>query len=139
MANGHIDTRHQMCRTHQEEAKRIWSDFEKRTRDLEGSVGVIQQRLESGAKSFESLSKRLSAVEPKPPSILRIVSISLAAFLAASSALWALSDRLADRPTVQQVDKILGPIKSTQQALVDKVDTVTTSVNEIKTAVGANR
>ena len=45
-------------------------------------------------------------VRPKPPSITKVVTITLGLVVVGAGALWGLSDMLRDRPTVEQVDRV---------------------------------
>ena len=68
-------------------------------------------RLENGTKVFGGWSERIQAIEerttPKPPSITKIVGITLSIILASSGALWGLANMLRDRPTVQQIREVV--------------------------------
>ncbi|MHC4175881.1 MAG: hypothetical protein ACYSWU_00130 [Planctomycetota bacterium] len=68
-------------------------------------------RLENGSEVFSKQDARITEVEhkttPKPPSILRVVSITFGAFVILSGALWALSSMLADRPTTSQLRDVM--------------------------------
>lgn len=70
-----------------------------------------ETRLANGRKVFDAHDKRLAVIEerttPAPPSVMKIVALTLGIFMALSGALWALSEKLADRPTVKQLDQVL--------------------------------
>lgn len=86
----------------------------KRGQDIEGLKSAVSEhriRLENGTHVFQKFDERISIVEdltkPKPVSITKIASISFVIFMAAAGALWALHGMLRDRPTVEQLDKVL--------------------------------
>ncbi|UCC72081.1 MAG: hypothetical protein JSV86_17185 [Gemmatimonadota bacterium] len=68
-------------------------------------------RLENGSKVFERHGSRITAIEdtirPKPPGVLKIVSVTVGILVACATALWGLSTKLSDRPTVEQVEKVI--------------------------------
>jgi hypothetical protein len=64
-------------------------------------------RLENGSKVFADWDKRIAAVTPKPPSILKIAGITLALVGMGAGALWGLANQLRDRPTVQQLEQVI--------------------------------
>lgn len=83
----------------------------KKLSDLNVAVAEHKLRLENGVKVFGDHKKRLESVEhkttPKPPSIIKIVGLTLGIVGMGAGALWALSNMLRDRPTVEQIDKII--------------------------------
>lgn len=72
-------------------------------------LGAHDQQFSNGRHVMGDLNSRLGAVEvrtmPKPPSITKIVGITLTCVLAGASALWGLSTKLSDRPTMQQIER----------------------------------
>jgi hypothetical protein len=68
-------------------------------------------RLENGSKVFNSWDDRIAEIErrtmPKPISIIKVVGMTIGVFMALAGALWALSEKLADRPTTRQIDSIM--------------------------------
>lgn len=75
-------------------------------------------RLDNGTHVFanerserEKLARRLDGVieatAPKPVSVTKVISITLALVMAAAGALWGLSNKLRDRPTEQQIEKLM--------------------------------
>lgn len=68
-------------------------------------------RLENGVKVFADQKERLERIEqkiePKQPSVSRIIGVTLAVVIAGAGALWALANMLRDRPTVEQIESIV--------------------------------
>ncbi|MBT8452985.1 MAG: hypothetical protein KJO40_13535 [Deltaproteobacteria bacterium] len=94
--------------------KRLESDVS----GVKDDVGALKEaavehkvRLQNGSKVFEGWEKRISEVEdrttPRPPSVYKVVGLTLALFMAAAGALWALAHMLRDRPTIEQLDRLL--------------------------------
>lgn len=92
--------------------------IEERVKNLEGDVTGLREanavtgvRLENGVKVFAKFEERITGVEhrtsPKPPSIIKIVGITLAVVMSGAGALWALANNLRDRPTVEQMEKVM--------------------------------
>lgn len=67
-------------------------------------------RFDNGREVFSELKSKLNEVDtrtqPKPPSVLKIISITLTCVMIAATALWGLSTKLSDRPTTEQLEKI---------------------------------
>lgn len=68
-------------------------------------------RLQNGSNVFQGWDDRISKVEdrttPKPISAFKVVGITLSVALAAAGALWALAMMIRDRPTVDQLEKVM--------------------------------
>ena len=81
------------------------------TAELKETAVEQRVRLENGQKAFGAAHDRISQIEhritPKPPSVLKIVSITIGLFLTCAGALWGLSNMLRDRPTSEQIEKII--------------------------------
>ncbi len=82
-------------------------------RALEVDMATVQQRLDAGNKAFETqrqattaLKDEIVASRPQAPSASRIVGITLGVIALGGGALWALSAKLSDRPTMQQIESI---------------------------------
>jgi hypothetical protein len=86
--------------------------------EVKKDVGALKEaaiehktRLQNGSRVFESWDQRIAEVEerttPRPPSVIKIVGLTLALFMAAAGALWALAHMLRDRPTTDQLDRVL--------------------------------
>lgn len=79
---------------------------------IQVSEAVIEHRtrLENGVRVFADQKDRLEAVEkkiePKPPSVYKIIGITISVVMAGAGALWALANNLRDRPTIEQIDKV---------------------------------
>lgn len=84
---------------------------EDRQAEMREAVAEHRIRLQNGVKVFSDQKERLETIEqdirPKPPSILTIVGVTLAIVSAGAGALWALANNLRDRPTAEQIDKII--------------------------------
>ena len=78
---------------------------------LKESTARHDVRLENGRQVFATIRKELDDVKlattPRPPSVVKIVGLTLALVTAAAGALWGLSNMLRDRPTLDQVESIL--------------------------------
>lgn len=67
-------------------------------------------RLENGTKVFSDLrgdiadkSGKIAALQPKPPSISKVVSLTLALVMAGGGVIWLMATMLHERPTHEQV------------------------------------
>jgi hypothetical protein len=60
-------------------------------------------RLENGSLVFTQLQQAM----PKPMSPGKLVSIAFGVFITAAGALWALSNMLRDRPTIEQLREVI--------------------------------
>lgn len=91
-------------------AKRL-SAAEERLIDIREAVVEHRTRLQNGVKVFADQKDRLETVEkkiePKPPSVYKIIGITLTVVLAGAGALWALANMLRDRPTIDQIDRVI--------------------------------
>lgn len=79
--------------------------------DLQLAVGEHRVRLQNGSEVFAKYEKKISEIDrrttPTPPSVFKIASITLAFFMAAAGALWALATMLRDRPTLDQIERVM--------------------------------
>lgn len=70
-----------------------------------------RMRLENGTKAFERMDTSIRDIDkrttPKPPSVVKIVSVTFGCFVVVASALWGLSVMLSDRPTTSQVKDVM--------------------------------
>lgn len=64
-------------------------------------------RLENGTKVFADYDRRLSAVEPRQLSPLKVVGFTLALVTASFGALLWLTERFAERPTHTEARKLV--------------------------------
>lgn len=92
-------------------------------------------RLENGSAVFGKQDARLCAVEnritPKPASVTRIASITFGVFIVLSSALWALSTMLSDRPTTSQLRSVIGEHeKNGHEQTRSDIREIRSSINE---------
>jgi hypothetical protein len=92
--------------------------FSKRLDTVEEKVGEMREaaiehktRLENGVKVFAKHEARIeeieNKIEPRPPSIAKIVSITITCLIAAATALWSYANMMRDRPTTDQIEKII--------------------------------
>jgi len=83
---------------------------EERLAKVSDAVIEHRTRLENGVRVFADQKDRLETVEkkiePKPPSVYKIIGITFSVVMAGAGALWALANNLRDRPTVHQIDKV---------------------------------
>lgn len=79
--------------------------------DIDKTLAGMDVRLGNGRQVFADQDRRIagveSAVAPRPVSIFKVVTITLGAISLAAAALWGLSERLADRPTLEQMDNMM--------------------------------
>ena len=105
--------------------------------DLKEAAVEHRVRLENGSAVFRGFDSRIKTVEertvPKPPSAIKIIGITLMVVMTGAGALWALANMLRDRPTVEQIDKI---IDSHEQGGHKELRD---DVNSIQTEQGAQR
>ena len=110
---------------------------------LNDDVGTMKEscvehrmRLENGSKVFESWHKRIADIErrtqPKEPNLLKVIGLTLAIFSACAGGLWGLAQMLRDRPTTEQVERVLekqvqyhentghGPLRRDVQAIKEE-------------------
>jgi len=85
----------------------------------EGAV-EHRMRLENGSNVFSAMRKDLDEVDkrtrPRPPSIIKIVGLTLALFTTAAGSLWMLANMLRDRPTVEQLEGVLKKYDAAHEA-----------------------
>jgi uncharacterized protein HemX len=72
-------------------------------REMRDALAEHRVRLENGTKVFAEVREQLP--RPMPPS--KVIALTLAVVTAAGGALWSLSEKLAERPTTQQVQRAL--------------------------------
>jgi len=79
--------------------------------DLKEAAVEHRVRLENGTNVFRDYSARIGAIEekitPKPPSIAKIIGITLTIVFAGAGALWGLANMLRDRPTADQIRDVV--------------------------------
>lgn len=79
--------------------------------DIDKALAGVDVRLDNGRKVFAEQKRRIEVVEdavaPKPVSVAKIVSITIAVIALAGGALWGLSEKLSDRPTIEQIERIV--------------------------------
>jgi hypothetical protein len=85
-------------------------NIEAKVTQVSESIIEHRTRLENGVRVFQDQKDRLETVEkkiePKPPSVYKIIGITFSVVMAGAGALWALANNLRDRPTVEQIDKV---------------------------------
>ena len=68
-------------------------------------------RFENGREVFGDLKRSIADIDqrttPKPPSVYKIIGLTLTIVLAGAGALWGLANRLRDRPTDAQIRAII--------------------------------
>lgn len=92
------------------QVKRMANDVE----ELKSAMSEVREagvehriRLENGSHVFQDIKAELETLKPKPVSPMKIVVITISLFCTAAGALWALSNMLRDRPTLEQVDTVI--------------------------------
>jgi hypothetical protein len=107
--------------------------LQKDVRTLNDAMVEHRVRLENGSHVFAKQHEKFEAVEgkleqvqeelrPKPPSVLRIVIATFGVFVTLSGALWYLSEKLADRPTTDQLRNVMeGHQKAGHHATQEKI------------------
>lgn len=79
--------------------------------ELKEAVVEHRVRLDNGVKVFADQKEKVRQLEertaPKQPSILKVVGITITVVAIGATALWGLAMMLRDRPTVEQIDKII--------------------------------
>lgn len=84
---------------------------EEKVAEMREAVVEHRTRLQGGVKTFSSHLDRIETIEkkiePNLPSVPKIVGITFAIMMAAAGALWALANMIRDRPTVEQIDKVI--------------------------------
>jgi hypothetical protein len=100
-----------------------------RTASLESDFDTVRQavaehrmRLENGSHVFREQKKQLSELNakltPSPPSLLKIVALTISLVTMGASALWALSNTLRDRPTTEQLQQVVKEHDDTGHSVV---------------------
>lgn len=108
----------QLVRQHLAICERRWEQQEKRTRTLEEGMTEHRMRLENGTLAFQGLredhstmattfAEKVADLTPRPPSVTKVVGIVLSLVMAGAGSLWGLSAMLNDRPTTEQIHKIM--------------------------------
>jgi hypothetical protein len=108
---------------------------------LETATVEHRMRLENGVKVFADQKDRLTTVEervaPKVPSIIKIVGITLAVVSMGAGALWGLSNRLRDRPTIEQVEKVINTHDGNgHKATVESIGQIRLEQTQQRTLIG---
>jgi uncharacterized protein YqgV (UPF0045/DUF77 family) len=87
------------------------SNAEDRINKMSEAIVEHRTRLQNGVKVFGDQKDRLDTIEkkiqPSPPSVYKIIGITFAVMMAAAGALWALANTIRDRPTIEQIDKVI--------------------------------
>ena len=92
--------------------------LEKDVKEIRDMALAHNIRLENGTHAFETVNrsvektnKRIDEIDkrttPVPPSVAKVIAITLTVFMAAATALWGLAQKLSDRPTTDQMQQIL--------------------------------
>lgn len=74
---------------------------------LENGVRVFAKHDEAAAKQDVKIQCLEDTVAPKPTPIFKVVGIALTAFVLMSGGIWAVADKLAERPTAGQMERQL--------------------------------
>lgn len=86
-------------------------NIESRQSEIGEAVVEHKTRLQNGVNVFSDQKKRIEniekKIEPKPPSVYKIIGITISLMVAGAGSLWALANMLRDRPTVEQIDKVI--------------------------------
>lgn len=77
--------------------------------EIQAALAEHRVRLENGTKVFAEVRDRL----PQPMQPSKVIALTLAIVTAAGGALWSLSEKLAARPTTDQVQRALDDTRST--------------------------
>jgi hypothetical protein len=78
-------------------------EVEEKIDGLRESATEHRVRLDNGVKVFGDIKKQL----PKPMSPAKLVTLTGGLFIAAMVGLWGLSEKLSDRPTINQLQEIM--------------------------------
>ena len=70
---------------------------------LRAAVAEHTIRLENGRHVMHDIKERL----PKPMGAGKLIGLSFGIFVALGGALWGLSEKLADRPTAEQIQSVI--------------------------------
>lgn len=78
--------------------------------DLKDNMVAYKVRLENGTNVFRAHDERIreveAAVKPKPVPAIKIIGITVSVLAIAMGALWGLSMKLSDRPTLLQIESM---------------------------------
>lgn len=111
-------------------------DLESRLRMLEVNLATleatVEQRLDAGAKQFESQRRVFDEIRhdvaqvrhdvtPKRVSYLSLSALVMSALLAGGGSVWALSTMMGDRPTRAQVDERFTGVRQQVEAVADSL------------------
>ena len=84
---------------------------EREIAEMKEKIVEHRVRLENGGKTMRDTEKRISHLEhttaPKAVSPLKIVGITLTVMVTCTGALWGLANMLRDRPTMDDVEKMI--------------------------------
>jgi len=134
------------------------ADLETRVRMLEvqaqEQTSLTKERFAQGNVAFaairESIGQLTSVVQPKPVSLGRVIGLTVTIVALAGGALWGLSTKLSDRPTIEQVRSVVSEhsanghptlsndiagMKQEQAVQGVKLEGIEKSVAEIKAAI----
>lgn len=107
--------------------------------ELSNAVTEHRIRLENGTKVFAKWDDRIGEIEKRtsPPSAIKTASITFGIFLTAAGALWGLSNMLRDRPTTDQLERVM------EKASADHEETghkdIKADIKEIHTELGEQK
>jgi hypothetical protein len=74
---------------------------------LENGSRVFAQQREVVARVDSRVDKVEEQIRPRPPSMLKVIAVTFGVFVTLAGALWYLSERLADRPTTDQLRNVV--------------------------------
>jgi hypothetical protein len=103
--------------------------------ELKEAVVEHRVRLENGVKVFADQKARLETIEQKiAPSPFKIISVTVGIFLVGAGSLWGLANMLRDRPTLEQVEKVMDKHEDNgHPALRQDVRAIQTEIQGVQT------
>lgn len=94
-------------------------DIAKDVKKLSEAVIEHRVRLENGVRVFTEQKEKLAAVAlavvPKPMPVFKVVGLVLTIFMIITASIWAIADKLGDRPTAVQMEQQLKRVTSQNQ------------------------
>jgi hypothetical protein len=75
--------------------------------DLKEAMVEHRVRLENGVKVFSDFDKRVKMLEPKAIDLLKALGVAASVLGMIFAGIWWVSEKLHDRPTIDQIEKIM--------------------------------